>query len=240
MKLYIVLTGIMLVSLGLVACESEEDYLSDQPEPYISSEINAYRQSMQSRLGTIEKELDTMEDEILELADSSNSLGMVANIEVKIIRIQSALENLDSTSVEIYDRQRAVIEKSWSELETDVETLRLELATGRDAFENAVESRLDELSLELLDVERHRNSLEDDAALRYAGVLADLKQQREELNRRFDSLRTAEQGDTYTVARQTLLKEMAELGVEIQTTVEAMKQNQRPGALIVSETKPTK
>lgn len=225
---------IMLLFAG--ACEPVHEVDSPNAAGDPSPGFGEFQQEMALRIQSVRQQLIDLERSVEASADSLTARKSLAEIELATDQLESAIAEMDSMPKEAVDRQREALEKRWLELEADIEAMRLQLAAEEKVFEGAVDARLDEMRLELLDVERHTRSLIHETTLHYTSMLAELKHRRKALKLQFDSLESAASIGSVDDARDSLIEELTLLGAEIRVVKSELKKAEYDTAIAVSET----
>ncbi len=231
---FLVIAGL---SLSLLLGCSGNSETSQLPVPTPQGEIDAFRSTMQPRINNIERQLEDLNRVIEQDTDTLNvsNLKDLLRLEIEANRLKMATSEIGGVSYATFKNRQRVLERQWTELETALEAFRLRIMQEFQHFENSVDARLDEMSLELLDVERYTRKLSatDGAyynSAYYDGILVKLREKRANLDLQNDSLvhaDTSKYTDKVLIRRRNrLITDVTDLGADIRNLISELRQTE--------------
>ena len=226
---------VLLVLLAFaVGCRKEErldmDLEMAEDRAAREQDIQALRRLVERHLQTLDDEMDALVARTQETRsqdtlaqDARTQVGVaeaVAELRKQEAAIQKQLQHLADADA-LYSSQRRSIREALYELVFALETVQLRFITPRDAFEEAVQQRLDLLDQELEAMRRRAQNLAVELPAEYDTQFARLGQQHEALTRRFAGLKAASTPE-FEQRRRAIIEPLATFRTEVHKVADSL------------------
>lgn len=225
---------ILIVPLlfGTACRDSQEQQAKQQAaeaQANLKEELQSFRTEMQADLSTINRTLDTLETHI-QAADADAQAEMhktLTALQARHDKLLQDVQHIGNTSYAEYRRQHEHLEQRLLKLEAELEATRLHSIEARDAFQQAVHDRLNDVESAIETLDQQVQQVDASTQGEYSETIAALRQQHQTLTQRYEEVQSASE-EEFRELRQALADDVAQLGTDVRAATNEVKRALNP------------